>query len=208
MFLHTCRCTLAQILTRLYLDLLGTRREVQSPRRHPARRYAVRLTGRVSAPWLQRSVSLRSSWVHSNLTKETGGQFRVTNKSLETESTIFDWSKSHPDSIQWAAFYSDCEHEVMEVEEGHRVTLTYNLYVVENMGGVVQTHPTADAKYSPLLESAKKLLEDPSFMKNGKKDTSNANPRLNDKQGGDLASTALTNTPTITKLLRNSCHLL
>lgn len=30
--------------------------------------------------------------------------------------------------IQWAAFYSDCEHEVLEVKSGHRITLTYNLY--------------------------------------------------------------------------------
>jgi hypothetical protein len=26
------------------------------------------------------------------------------------------------------ATYSDCEHEVLEVTRGHRVTLTYNLY--------------------------------------------------------------------------------
>jgi hypothetical protein len=56
----------------------------------------------------------------------------------------------------------------MEVTEGHRITLTYNLHVVENMGGVVQTHPTVDATYFPLLESAERLLEDPNFMRNGK----------------------------------------
>ncbi|EFJ22281.1 hypothetical protein SELMODRAFT_416753 [Selaginella moellendorffii] len=31
--------------------------------------------------------------------------------------------------IGWAAFFSDCEHEVMEVTSGHRLTLTYNLFV-------------------------------------------------------------------------------
>ena len=39
----------------------------------------------------------------------------------------FDWS-GDSDEIQWAAFYSDCEHEVLPVTSGHRVTLTYNLY--------------------------------------------------------------------------------
>lgn len=56
----------------------------------------------------------------------------------------------------------------MEVEEGHRVTLTYNLFVVENVGGAIQTFPTADFAFSPLLESAKRLLADRTFMKKGK----------------------------------------
>jgi hypothetical protein len=104
-----------------------------------------------------------------SLTEYIGGEFRISHKAHSAESTILDWSKSDkPNSIQWAAFYSDCEHEVMEVTEGHRVTLTYNLYVVENMGGVVQTHPTVDATYFPLLESAERLLEDPNFMRNGR----------------------------------------
>jgi hypothetical protein len=40
----------------------------------------------------------------------------------------FDWSGPAADTIQWAAFYSDCEHEVMPLVSGHRITLTYNLY--------------------------------------------------------------------------------
>ncbi|KAK1622581.1 hypothetical protein BDP81DRAFT_465883 [Colletotrichum phormii] len=40
----------------------------------------------------------------------------------------FDWAINSDESlIQWAAFYSDCEHEVFQVKSGHRVTLTYNL---------------------------------------------------------------------------------
>lgn len=42
----------------------------------------------------------------------------------------FDWGKS-TQNIQFAAFYSDVEHEVLEVQSGHRVTLTYNLYAGE-----------------------------------------------------------------------------
>lgn len=37
-------------------------------------------------------------------------------------------STSSPSAIYWAAFYSDCTHEVLPVTSGHRVTLTYNLY--------------------------------------------------------------------------------
>ncbi|TVY40821.1 hypothetical protein LOCC1_G004633 [Lachnellula occidentalis] len=69
--------------------------------------------------------------------------------------------------LNWATFYSDCEHEVLEVEEGHRITLTYNLYCVENVGGVMQSHPTADASSFPLMQSAKDLLADDNFMRQG-----------------------------------------
>ena len=44
------------------------------------------------------------------------------------QETICDWSAEKGEAIKWAAFYSDCEHEVLEVISGHRITLTYNLY--------------------------------------------------------------------------------
>ncbi|KAL6049189.1 Fe2OG dioxygenase domain-containing protein [Balamuthia mandrillaris] len=38
--------------------------------------------------------------------------------------------EAHPErcSVKWAAFYADCEHEILPVTAGHRITLTYNLY--------------------------------------------------------------------------------
>lgn len=60
-----------------------------------------------------------------------GGQLEVRH---EGRSMTFDWSMpkvSRPE-IQWAAFYSDCEHEVKEVTSGHRITLTYNLYMTRD----------------------------------------------------------------------------
>lgn len=56
-----------------------------------------------------------------------GGQLDVRH---EGRNVTFDWSmpETARPEIQWAAFYSDCEHEVMEVTSGHRITLTYNLY--------------------------------------------------------------------------------
>ncbi|KAK8149199.1 hypothetical protein G3M48_007849 [Beauveria asiatica] len=59
------------------------------------------------------------------------GQFKVRYKG---GGTVFDWSTpsdmSKAPHIEWATFYSDCEHEVIEVPSGHRLTLTYNLYSV------------------------------------------------------------------------------
>ncbi len=36
------------------------------------------------------------------------------------------------ESIQWVAFYSDCDHEVEKVTSGTRITLTFNLYRVDS----------------------------------------------------------------------------
>ena len=73
------------------------------------------------------------------------------------------------DKIEWAAFYSDCEHEVMEVQSGHRVTLTYNLYVRERLGAIARAKQiTPEPKSYPLFVRAKEALAQPEFMKNGK----------------------------------------
>ena len=50
---------------------------------------------------------------------------------------------------------------------GHRVTLTYNLYVSEHVGGILQQNPTADPALYPLFEKVKKMLEQPGFMTGG-----------------------------------------
>ena len=94
-----------------------------------------------------------------------GGQLRVSHNG---HSTFFDWSNTNSTSIQWAAFYSDCEHEVLPVQTGHRITLTYNLYITENVGSVLRLYPTADPSFSPLYESAQRIVEQPGFMKDGK----------------------------------------
>ncbi|THV47546.1 hypothetical protein BGAL_0304g00180 [Botrytis galanthina] len=92
-----------------------------------------------------------------------GGQLRVTHRG---SNTFFDWGNKS-DSIQWAAFYSDCEHEVLEVTSGHRVTLTYNLYISQKIGIPLQKNLVADPTLSPLYEVARNVLVQPGFMKRG-----------------------------------------
>ncbi|SMR46687.1 unnamed protein product [Zymoseptoria tritici ST99CH_1A5] len=82
-----------------------------------------------------------------------GGQLAVRNAGSEV---LFDWSKSanRGDAgpcIKWAAFYSDCEHEVHQVTAGHRITLTYNLQLSRSR------HSSAKAgKYNNFLPDALK----------------------------------------------------
>lgn len=81
---------------------------------------------------------------------------------------IFDWASKSPDSIQWASFFSDCEHEVLEVTEGHRVTLTYNLfwaaYGPAAQGGRLNA---LDLKSTVFFSALQKLLDCPGFHPKG-----------------------------------------
>jgi hypothetical protein len=90
----------------------------------------------------------------------TGGQLRIAHGD---EEVVYDWGNADPSSIEWAAFYSDCEHEVLEVTKGHRITLTYNLYVSEQLGGVIRSFPRAVPSRYPCYEKVKALLEDATF---------------------------------------------
>ena len=74
----------------------------------------------------------------------------------------FDWSSSLT-TTQWAAFYSDVEHEVLPVTSGHRFTLTYNLYHT-----LSACHPVSlDVTASPLYKELQAALKTPHFMREG-----------------------------------------
>ena len=90
-----------------------------------------------------------------------GGQLVLRHQGRET---IFDWSgEKGRNSIQWAAFYSDCEHEVLEVTAGERITLTYNLYATCSANRAL-----IDPGQVELFHTLRTLLEQPGFCKNGK----------------------------------------
>ena len=58
----------------------------------------------------------------------TGGSLLTRHHDQEV---AYDWSSPTSDPvqhIQWAAFFSDVEHEVLPVTSGYRATLTYILY--------------------------------------------------------------------------------
>ena len=90
-----------------------------------------------------------------------GGQLVIKHKSGEM---IYDWSSdsSNSNTIQWAAFYSDCTHEILPVKEGVRVTVTYNLYL-DSM--TLQDHLTSTT--TKLLQELSKAINEPGFMSQG-----------------------------------------
>jgi len=96
----------------------------------------------------------------------SGGQLKIVHRGRERiylEQSDF-WSNL----IRWVAFYSDCEHEVLPVSSGHRVALTYHLYVTAHMGGLTQPRlQNPDSKDYSVYCGIKNLLASPSFMKSG-----------------------------------------
>ena len=90
-----------------------------------------------------------------------GGILRVKHRG---QTTDFAWGERNPQSINWAAFFGDCEHEVLEVTKGHRVTLTYNLYRTSTAN---LARPVADAECLPLYGKVKELLENRAFLPEG-----------------------------------------
>lgn len=95
----------------------------------------------------------------------SGGQLQIRHHG---EQMLYDWGNDDANTVSWAAFYSDCEHEVFEVTSGHRITLTYNLYISEHLGSIMQSFPTADPKMYPAYKKMEQALKDPAFLSKGR----------------------------------------
>ena len=95
---------------------------------------------------------------------QPGGELRVKHRG---ETVDFAWGHTSQQSVQWAAFYGDCEHEVLEVTKGHRITLTYNLYC-SSIGRLAQ--PVSTPHHLPLFDIAREMLLQPNFMGQGQLD--------------------------------------
>lgn len=102
-----------------------------------------------------------------------GGELAVRNAG---QKILFDWSASGNTTsdatsirpcVKWAAFYSDCEHEVYEVRYGYRITLTYNLYAVRGARHLAGSATSLDPTRLPLYEVLSNALQTPGFLMQG-----------------------------------------
>ena len=83
-----------------------------------------------------RSSGMFRSFVVCLLTQFSDGRLVTHHQGKEVR---FGWSSSVEEPMQkvsWAAFLSDVEHKVLPVTDGHHLTLTYNLYCVDNLQDV------------------------------------------------------------------------
>ncbi|KAK5679574.1 hypothetical protein LTS10_008395 [Elasticomyces elasticus] len=93
-----------------------------------------------------------------------GGSLSIRHRGHQT---VFDWAANSANGIQWAAFYSDCEHEVHEVTSGNRITLTYNLFLVPRTDLQAGRPHGLNVSALPLAQLLKQALHDPRFMTSG-----------------------------------------
>jgi len=99
--------------------------------------------------------------------KHTGGELAVRHKGNDNR---FNWNSTSNDEpkIQWAAFYSDCEHEVFPVTSGSRITLTYNLFASRGPGKLAGSQTiNANPTSLPLYTTLQNALASPMFMRKG-----------------------------------------
>jgi hypothetical protein len=74
---------------------------------------------------------------------------------------------SNSSTVGFVAFFSDVEHEVAPVTSGHRLTLTYNLYLETKSYDEVQKTEVKLGNYSRVKTSLQELLGDSSFLPEG-----------------------------------------
>ncbi|KAF5001951.1 hypothetical protein FGRMN_692 [Fusarium graminum] len=97
--------------------------------------------------------------------EHNGGELAVRHGGREI---VFDWASRSADTVQWAAFFSDCEHEVLQVTEGHRLTLTYNLFWTSYGPASMSDHLQAlDQESLPFFATLEKLLANEEFLQKG-----------------------------------------
>lgn len=108
-----------------------------------------------------RSEKMFGSLVVCLPTHFTGGELIVRHHKQETK---YNWSTTASDksnTLHWAAFFSDIEHEVLPVSEGYRVTLTYNLSYHS------KTSDSTDVKKYDFYKALQTALSNPVFMHDG-----------------------------------------
>lgn len=71
-------------------------------------------------------------------------------------------------TVQWAAFYSDCDHQIQHITGGCQAILVYRLYVTEPIGSaIIHEDPIIDPQSLPLYNYTRGLVTNPAFFKKG-----------------------------------------
>ena len=103
-------------------------------------------------------------------TPHEGGELVLRHKDQEWkfDANTLTASKSSP-SLAYVAFYSDIEHEVLKVTSGRRVTVTYNLYLVDPASRPEGSTVTQNVQsgVSKLRTTLQGLLKSPEFLPDG-----------------------------------------
>jgi hypothetical protein len=93
-----------------------------------------------------------------------GGELVVRHQGKEKRFTYSQLVNRQQQQQQfaWVAFYTDCEHEILPVTSGHRVTMTFNIFFDDN---VKPSPPGSDTELAiRFRQEMVDLLSDESFQ--------------------------------------------
>jgi len=102
-------------------------------------------------------------------TPHEGGELVLRHKDQEWkfDANTLIATQSSP-SLAYIAFHSDIEHEVLKVTSGRRVTVTYNLYLVDPASRLEGSVVTPNAQSASELQTTLQgLLKSPEFLPDG-----------------------------------------
>lgn len=114
----------------MHIPQAGFSRLIGSESISPEEIIVSRLTGNYSTPLGDSHIGTLMFCLPSPF---AGGELVVRH---EGHTTTFDWGKSAQDTIAWGFLYSDCEHEVLPVISGTRITLSYDIYVADTKSSI------------------------------------------------------------------------
>jgi len=104
-----------------------------------------------------RSEDMIASLVIVFPTAHEGGSLILRQGEKELDFNSGQELSGSESKVAYVAFFSDTDHEVTEVTSGHRVTLTYNLYISGSEAAAVQAkHAQQDGE---LLTALQKVLD-------------------------------------------------
>lgn len=86
--------------------------------------------------------------------------------NLNSAEKVYDPESKAP-RIAFVSFYSDIEHQVLPVESGYRVTLTYNLHLAESIGPKSMLNILSVDSYSTLITSFASVIASPTVLPKG-----------------------------------------
>ncbi|TEB32369.1 hypothetical protein FA13DRAFT_1773730 [Coprinellus micaceus] len=85
--------------------------------------------------------------------------------NFDSAKQVYDPEAKAP-RVAFVAFYSDIEHQVLPVESGYRVTLTYNLHFSE-FDGPLMLKSLSSASFTTVLKSFATAIASPSILPKG-----------------------------------------
>ncbi|KAJ3119506.1 hypothetical protein HK098_005384 [Nowakowskiella sp. JEL0407] len=90
-----------------------------------------------------------------------GGELIVRHRD---HTQTFSFKPRDRCELMWVAFYSDCEHEILPVQSGLRITLTFNLYWSDRKRS---SSIELDVTKYPIYHMLKQIKDNQYFVKSG-----------------------------------------